>query len=178
MIARQPLPQVRRQQKPLLTTTFDDVLRHPEMLVTRPDRPRLCGSLRPNRELGRAASCFRFAADGGSDARGAACSEVGTGWRPPRHRRPRRASRPGFSSTRWRRRSSLARDLPIANVRSSHPVAASAWEAFRAFAAARFGRIGRCSPAPSPRLSGPPDAHGLCPAAAPRRLTAFEGLHR
>ena len=78
-------------------------------------------------------SCVRFAADGGSDAGGAACTEVGTGWRPPRHRRPRRASRRGFSSTLWRRHSSLSRDLPIANVRSSHPVAASAWEAFRAF---------------------------------------------
>jgi hypothetical protein len=39
MIRRQPLPHVRRQQKPLLTATFDEALRHAGMLLTRPDRP-------------------------------------------------------------------------------------------------------------------------------------------
>jgi hypothetical protein len=39
MIGRQPLPHVRRQQKSLLTATFDEILRHPGMLLARPDRP-------------------------------------------------------------------------------------------------------------------------------------------
>jgi hypothetical protein len=38
------------------------------------------------------------------------------------------------------------------------------WEAFRASCRRlAFGRIGRCSPAPSPRLSGLPERHGSCP---------------
>jgi hypothetical protein len=45
VIGRQPLPDIRRQQKPLLTTIFDEVLPHAGMLLTRPDGPRLCDSL-------------------------------------------------------------------------------------------------------------------------------------
>jgi hypothetical protein len=45
VVCRQPPAHVRRQQKPLLTATLDEVLRHPGILVTRPDRPRLCDSL-------------------------------------------------------------------------------------------------------------------------------------
>jgi hypothetical protein len=40
VIGRQPLPHVRRQQKPLLTPTFDEVLRHAEMLLTPAGRTR------------------------------------------------------------------------------------------------------------------------------------------
>jgi hypothetical protein len=39
VIRRQPLPDVRRQQEPLLTAAFNEVLRHTEMLLTRPDGP-------------------------------------------------------------------------------------------------------------------------------------------
>jgi hypothetical protein len=45
MIGRQPLPHVRRQQKPLLTATRDEALRHAGMLLTRPDGPGLCDSV-------------------------------------------------------------------------------------------------------------------------------------
>ena len=45
MIPRQPLTDIRRQQKPLLTATFDEVPRHPGMVLTRPDRTRLRDSL-------------------------------------------------------------------------------------------------------------------------------------
>ena len=46
MPLRQPLPQARRQQQLLITTTRDEVLRHPEMVLTAPDGPApLCNSL-------------------------------------------------------------------------------------------------------------------------------------
>jgi len=37
MISRQPIPHIRRQQKPLLTTTLDEVLRHTAILLITPD---------------------------------------------------------------------------------------------------------------------------------------------
>ena len=37
MIRRQPIPHVRRQQKPLLTTTLKEVLRHTEIVLNVPD---------------------------------------------------------------------------------------------------------------------------------------------
>src|SRR5215207_4660022 len=54
VVARQPLPHVRRQQKPLLTATLDEVLRHAGMLPARPDGPRLCDSLDETRAPSRA----------------------------------------------------------------------------------------------------------------------------
>src|SRR5829696_7176084 len=40
VLLRQPLTQARRQQQLLLTITRDEVLRHHQMLLTAPDRPR------------------------------------------------------------------------------------------------------------------------------------------
>ena len=39
MIGRKPIPHIRRQQKPLLTATLDEVLRHTAIVFTGPDRP-------------------------------------------------------------------------------------------------------------------------------------------
>jgi hypothetical protein len=39
MIRRQPLPHIRRQQEALLTTAFNEVLCHPEMVITPADKP-------------------------------------------------------------------------------------------------------------------------------------------
>ena len=38
MIRRNPIPDIRRQQKPLLTTTLNEILRHPQIVQTAPDR--------------------------------------------------------------------------------------------------------------------------------------------
>ena len=38
MIRRNPIPDIRRQQKTLLTTTLNEVLRHPQIVQTAPDR--------------------------------------------------------------------------------------------------------------------------------------------
>jgi len=46
MIRQQPIPHVRRQQEPLLTTTFNEVLRHAGIPSTTPDDNPLCDSLR------------------------------------------------------------------------------------------------------------------------------------
>ena len=43
MIPRQPIPHVRRQQEPLLTTTFNEVLRHTGIVLNAPDRT-LCAT--------------------------------------------------------------------------------------------------------------------------------------
>jgi hypothetical protein len=43
MILRQPVPQRRRQQKRLLTITFNEVLGHPSIQRAGPDRP-LCAT--------------------------------------------------------------------------------------------------------------------------------------
>src|ERR1035438_1994390 len=45
MIRPQPLPNVRRQQKTLLTTTINEVPRHPASLLNPPDGTPLCDSL-------------------------------------------------------------------------------------------------------------------------------------
>jgi hypothetical protein len=52
MIKRHPIPNTRRQQKPLLSTALYEVLRHPKTLYDAPDRTPLyetasdrCGSL-------------------------------------------------------------------------------------------------------------------------------------
>jgi hypothetical protein len=55
VILHQPLRHIRGQQKPLLTAAFDEVLRHAGMLLTRPDRPRLCDSLAEQHQRGHAA---------------------------------------------------------------------------------------------------------------------------
>ena len=53
MILRQPLPHVRRQQKPLVTTTLNKVLRHTRIVLKEPDgnpfvrHPRFEGALKP-----------------------------------------------------------------------------------------------------------------------------------
>jgi hypothetical protein len=47
---RQPLVKARRQQQFLIAITRDEVLRHPGMVLTAPDRPApLCNSLREKR---------------------------------------------------------------------------------------------------------------------------------
>src|SRR5262249_7930827 len=38
MIRRNPIPDIRRQQKPLLTTPLNEVLRHTGIVITAPDR--------------------------------------------------------------------------------------------------------------------------------------------
>jgi hypothetical protein len=45
MIGRQPLPHVRRQQKPLLTATLDEVLWHPRRVINAADGTALCDGL-------------------------------------------------------------------------------------------------------------------------------------
>jgi hypothetical protein len=47
MTGRQPLPHIRRQQKPLLTTTLDEILRHAGISLARPDGTTLRDSLSP-----------------------------------------------------------------------------------------------------------------------------------
>ena len=47
---RQPLAHVRRHQKHLLTTAFDEVLGHERIVLARPDGPGLCDSLRRKRQ--------------------------------------------------------------------------------------------------------------------------------
>ena len=47
MIARQPVPHVRRQQKPLLTPTFNEVLRHAGMVPKATDGTPLRDNLSP-----------------------------------------------------------------------------------------------------------------------------------
>jgi hypothetical protein len=45
MIRRQPIPHIRRQQKSLLTTTLNEVLRHTGTVLTKPDGTPLCDDL-------------------------------------------------------------------------------------------------------------------------------------
>src|SRR5437868_2644554 len=45
VIPRQPVPHIRRQQKALLTTRFDEVLWHDSMVLNPPDGTTLCDSL-------------------------------------------------------------------------------------------------------------------------------------
>jgi hypothetical protein len=51
VIGRQPLPHIRRQQEPLLTPALDEVLRHPRMVLSATDGPRLRDSLDEKRTL-------------------------------------------------------------------------------------------------------------------------------
>jgi hypothetical protein len=48
VVLRQPLTQAERQQQLLLTITRDEVLRHPEMVLTASDGP-LCATASPDR---------------------------------------------------------------------------------------------------------------------------------
>ncbi|MGZ6692455.1 MAG: hypothetical protein ACXVHQ_34160, partial [Solirubrobacteraceae bacterium] len=60
VIRRQPIPHVRRQQEPLLTTAFNEVLRHTKIVLNVPDRTPLCDNLAKEQPSAHAAG-------GGSD---------------------------------------------------------------------------------------------------------------
>jgi len=55
MIGWQPIPHVRRQKKPLLTPTLDEVLRHTLILLTAPDRTLCATASRQGSSLGETA---------------------------------------------------------------------------------------------------------------------------
>src|SRR5690348_255774 len=63
----QPLAQARRQQQLLLAITRDEVLRHPEMVLTAPDGPPIHATASPSKRQGeergtcRASACARIA---------------------------------------------------------------------------------------------------------------------
>ncbi|MGZ6637760.1 MAG: hypothetical protein ACXVII_33360, partial [Solirubrobacteraceae bacterium] len=50
VIRRQPIPHVRRQQEPLLTTAFNEGLRHTKIVLNVPDRTPLCDNLATKQE--------------------------------------------------------------------------------------------------------------------------------
>ena len=59
MIRRQPIPDIRRQQKPLLPTTLNEVLRHTGIVLTAPDGAALCDNLHGKGKRRRHASQHR-----------------------------------------------------------------------------------------------------------------------
>ena len=73
MISRQPIPNIWRQQKPLLTTTLNEVLRHPRIQLIAADGTPLCAtaSWRSARRPGRGAGdCLVAIGIAGSGASG------------------------------------------------------------------------------------------------------------
>src|SRR5213076_857892 len=77
MIPRKPIPHVRRQKKPLLTPTLNEVLRHTEIMLNMPDRTSLCDTLSSQQQYQARKSRART-----------------PGWRPTGHQRVATCERP------------------------------------------------------------------------------------